>query len=154
MSDVTDGADDFRTTLILLSCTQPDRLRMVLAREVAPGNDAASAGIRIAAGGSVRVLKAGRRTTVSSSKAEYDVGSIDVPADFLLGAGESIAVSAAEPSATDTATDTAASTAAAQPGDPAARLSTVGLGAALAKLLPTCGPAVARPQVDWPVAKP
>src|SRR5262249_37691307 len=90
MSDLADGGDDFRTTLILLSCVQPDRLRLVLAREVMPGDDAG--GIRIAAGGASRVLKPARRTRLTSSKTEYDVGSIEVPADFLLGAGETIAL--------------------------------------------------------------
>lgn len=164
------AGDDFRTSLILLSCAQPDRLRMVFAREVAPGDDAAATAISVAAGASVRVLKPGRRTTLSSSKSEYDVGSIEVPADFLLGAGESIALSpapAAEPPATDPAriapmtgpmtaptTAPATSTAAIKPSEPVVTLSTVGLGAALAKLLPTCSPAFAKPQADWPSAQP
>jgi hypothetical protein len=162
MSDVAGGGDDFRTTLILLSCAQPDRLRMVLAREVAPGDDAAAPPISVAAGDSVRVLKPGRRTTLSSGKTEYDVGSIDAPADFFLGAGESIALSpapAAEPPAADAAPMAptiapATSTAAVKPSEPVATLSTAGLGAALAKLLPSCNPTFTKPQVDWPSAKP
>ncbi|HUI96354.1 MAG TPA: hypothetical protein VLX44_11415, partial [Xanthobacteraceae bacterium] len=156
MSDLTDGGDDFRTSLILLSCAQPDRLRLVLAREVAPGD--AAAGIRIVAGAEPRLLKPARRTTLSSSKSEYDVGSIEVSAEFLLGAGEAIALSlVADPQATASdpaSTGATASTAAAKPSDPELTLSTVGLATALAKLVPTCGPTLARPQVDWPSAKP
>jgi hypothetical protein len=156
MSDVADGGDDFRTSLILLSCAQPDRLRLVLAREVAPGD--AVAGIRIVAGAEPRILKPARRTTLSSSKSEYDVGSIEVPAEFLLGAGEAIALSfVADPQAAASgpaSTGPTASAAAAKPSDPEVTLSTVGLAAALAKLVPTCTPTLARPQVDWPSAKP
>jgi len=151
MAHLAGSDDDFRTTLILLSCVQPDRLRIVLAREVAPGDDVA--GIRIAAGGAVRTLKPGRRTTLSSSKAEYDVGSIEVPAAFLLGTDGAITISAAtetEPTPIDPVP--APSTAAAKPSDAAATLSTVGLGAALAKLLPTCDPA--SPKLDLPATKP
>jgi hypothetical protein len=155
MDRLTDGGEDFRTTLILLSCGQPDRLRLVLAREVVPGDGAAPAGITIAARGSVRVLKPGRRTTLSSTKTEYDVGSIEVQAGFLLDAGESIALSTAAETELPTPDPAPApSAAAAKPSDHPVTLATVGLGASLAKLLPTCAPAFAKPEVDWPAAKP
>jgi hypothetical protein len=137
------GRADFRTVLIRLTCSAPDRLRVDVARQVASGDDARSASIKLSVGAATRILKPARRAVESGGKAEYDVSSADVPPSFLLEAGDTIAVADAP---------AAPAQASAQSSGPSVNLSTLGLAPALATLLPSCGVAATPVKMGAPGA--
>lgn len=137
--DLKGGHDNFRTALIHLSCSPLDRLRVDFAREAGPGDDAT---LTLAAGNASRILKPRRRSAVSNSKMEFTLASTAVPPEFFLKAGGAISIS---PTSDQPAEAAAAS-------EHAIRLSTAGLDSALAKLLPSCGRVVAKPQIGAPAS--
>jgi len=124
--------------LIRLTCSTPDRLRLDVAREISPGDEPHPVGVRLLAGGATYDLKAGPRTTLPVSKIDYDLSTGDVPLSTLTGAGEVMAVSAFG--------------AAAASIDSPVKLSTAGLGPAVAKLMPLCGGAPGTVKADAPVS--
>jgi len=135
------GQAEYRTTLMRLSCSAPDRLRVDFARESVPGEKAGAVSLSVA--GMTQLLKPGWRTASLSHKTNYDVSTAYVPRSFFADAGDTIEVSAV------------AETAASQPtrtDDAAIKLSTAGLGPALAKLLPTCAIASTTPRLDTPTS--
>ena len=144
LSDPKGDHTDFRTGLIRLTCSPPDRLRIDFARQVASGDKPGS--VTLSTGAATRTLNPARRTAEAGSKTEYEVSTAYVAPSFLLDAGEAIAVA-------DDAD--AAAQGAPQPGELPVKLSTLGLAPALATLLPSCGVAptpvkMGAPTVDVP----
>ena len=120
---------DFRDAMVNLTCASPDRLRIDVALEHLPGDAVGANGVRLVAGGTMRMLSHQRRTTLGGSRNEYEVSSADIPPAFFDTAGASIRISAAATS----------SEPGARGGDFAVTLSTAGLMPALARLMPLCG---------------
>jgi hypothetical protein len=127
------GSTDFRDAMVNLSCGGPDRLRVDVALERGSGDAANATAFHLVAGGTDKVLRPRTRLTPRGSRTEYDLGSLDVPPDFFLSAGDSIAVSAEISAGSH---------------DFAATLSTAGLKPALAKLLPLCGISASATKAD------
>jgi hypothetical protein len=126
VSDFKGGHTDYRTALIRLTCSTPDRLSILVAREISPG-DAPAIGLGLSGGGMTHELKAAGRTTLPVSKIDYDLSTAYVPLSFLSGAGDVIALSSFDAPANAPTTDSAV------------ELSTAGLAPAVAKLMPLCG---------------
>jgi hypothetical protein len=126
VSDFKGGHTDYRTALIRLTCSTPDRLSILVAREISPG-DAPAIGLRLSGGGMTHELKAAGHTTLPVSKIDYDLSTAYVPLSFLSGAGDVIALSSFDAPANAPTTDSAV------------ELSTAGLAPAVAKLMPLCG---------------
>jgi hypothetical protein len=143
VADAKGGHSDFRTVLIRLTCSAPDRLRVDIARQVASSDDAHSSGIKLSAGAASRILKPARRAVESGGKTEYDVSSTYLPPSFLLEAGDSIAVADASDAPAHAPPQTDASS---------VKLSTLGLAPALASLLPSCGATAAPVKIGAPTA--
>jgi hypothetical protein len=129
LSDIKGDHSDFRTGLIRLSCSAPDRLRVDVAREHSPVDVAASAATAIVIGGTSRALQPGRRAALSNSKTEFDISTANVAPAFFLAASDSVAISTAPEGPN----------APAKPGEPALKLSTAGFAPVLGKLLSLCG---------------
>ena len=135
------GQAEYRTTLMRLSCSTSDRLRVDFARESVPGEKAGA--VSLSAGGMTQFLKPGWRTASLSNKTNYDVSTAYVPRSFFSDAGDSIEISAA--------TETAA-VLPPKKDDAAIKLSTAGLAAALAKFLPGCAVAPTTSRLDTTAA--